>query len=215
MLRLEGFRRELGAFALSADFEVKGGERAGLVGRSGSGKTTLLRLIAGLDAVDAGRVSLDGRDITRLAPEARGIGYVFQEQALFPSLSVLENAAFALRMRGASREEREREAMPWLERVGLAGLAGASVLKLSGGERQRVAFVRALMWKPRVLLLDEPFSALDAGLRASLRSQLVELHELWPVPLILVTHDEADLEAVATFRLGIAEVGRERRVSRG
>ena len=124
---------------------------------------------------------------------------------MFPSLSVVENAFFGLRMRGVPKDQCEAEALIWLERVGLKSLATASVDTLSGGERQRVAFVRALIWKPRLMLLDEPFSALDTALRATLRHELVELHKLWPVPLLFVTHDQADFEAVATLQLKFEE----------
>ena len=209
-LVLSNIRKRLGSFEVCANFTIAPGERAALVGRSGSGKTTLLRLIAGLDLLtrsDQGEIKLGDQVITELAPEKRAIGMVFQDQALFPALSVLENASFGLRMRGFAKAERDRLTLPWLEKIGLASHAHASVNQLSGGERQRVAFVRALVWKPKLLLLDEPFSALDTELRSLLRRELVELHQLWPVPLLMVTHDEADLEAVATVRLKLEESG--------
>ncbi|OFZ79262.1 MAG: hypothetical protein A2583_01255 [Bdellovibrionales bacterium RIFOXYD1_FULL_53_11] len=208
-LRLDGVEKKYPGFTLRASFEVGHGARAAVSGRSGSGKTTLLRIIAGLErfdgAGDFGRIMIGGDDVTRMPPEKRGIGYVFQDQALFPSMSVLDNAAFGLRMRGMGREERESLVMPWLEKTALAGQARGGVEKLSGGERQRLAFVRALVWKPRVILLDEPFSALDAGLRAAMRAELVSLHLLWPVPLLIVTHDVEDVEAVATARVPFSE----------
>ncbi len=213
-LVVEWLARRMPDFALEASFTLAPGERAALAGRSGSGKTTLLRLLAGLDEADSGRVRLGDRELTRLPARERGIGFVFQDQALFPALDVLENVAFALRMRGAGREERAREAMPWLERLGLASRARADVSILSGGERQRVALARALVWKPRLLLLDEPFSALDAETRAAARRELVELHRLCPAPLILVTHDEGDLEAVATVRLSVRSEGGLRKIER-
>ena len=126
---------------------------------------------------------------------------IFQDAGMFPALDVLGNATFGLRMRGMAKAEREGEGLRWLERVGLASLARSPVDKLSGGERQRVAFVRAVIWKPRLLLLDEPFSALDAGLRDALRSELLELHRLCPAPLLLVSHDERDAAALATQTL--------------
>ncbi len=195
---------------LRADFAVAGGERAALLGSSGSGKTTLLRLLAGLDRADSGRILLDGREITALAPEKRDIGVIFQEQALFPALDVLDNVTFGLRMRGVQAGEREAQGMEWLERVGLASKARSNVNVLSGGERQRVAFARAVSWKPRALLLDEPFSALDPSLRSALRQELLRLHSLWPVPLLLVTHDEADVAELATRRLRIDVQGEKR-----
>ena len=207
-LKLEQVKKVIGGFTLCANFEIGEGERAALVGPSGSGKTTLLRIIAGLEQLrgkgDQGRLFLD-TEMTDLPPEDRNIGMVFQDHALFPALSLIENVTFGLRVRKVAREEREAQAMPWLEKVGLKSRAHSSIQNLSGGERQRVAFLRAILWKPKLILLDEPFSALDAGLRASLRRELVELHMLWPVPLIMVTHDEADLAAVATTRLGYAE----------
>jgi ABC-type nitrate/sulfonate/bicarbonate transport system ATPase subunit len=117
---------------------------------------------------------------------------------------VLENAAFGLRVRGASARERRAAVMPWLEKTGLASRAAEGITHLSGGERQRVAFVRALAWKPRLMLLDEPFSALDPELRSSLRGELLELHRQWPVPLLLVTHLEEDASELATVRLNLA-----------
>ncbi|MCM2278730.1 MAG: ATP-binding cassette domain-containing protein [Oligoflexia bacterium] len=204
-LRVEALAKRIGTFTLQADFMLGPGERAALVGRSGSGKTTLLRLLAGLEAPDLGRIRLGKREITMLPPQKREIGMVFQDQALFPGLDVLENVTFGLRMKGVSRKEREALALPWLEKVGLLDRARFPVERLSGGEGQRVAFVRAILWRPKLLLLDEPFSALDAELRGVLRRELVELHQLWPVPLLLVTHDVQDLEAIATVRLELHE----------
>lgn len=201
-LEIRSVRKQVGDFLLKADFTVHSGERVAIQGRSGSGKTTLLRIIAGLEDfsqdIPGGEILLGGRKLTRLPTEKREIGLVFQDAALFPTLSVAENAAFGLKIRGVSRRDRLEQTMSWLRRVDLAELADAPVATLSGGEKQRVAFVRAILWKPRLLLLDEPFSALDPDARAALRSELVKLHELWPVPLILVTHDAADVQAVAT-----------------
>jgi ABC-type Fe3+/spermidine/putrescine transport system ATPase subunit len=204
-LEVRGLKKRVGGvqgFELRADFEVQPGERLAVLGRSGSGKTTLLRLIAGLESLapsrDQGTICLGAREITHVSPQSREIGYVFQDAALFESMSVLENAAFGLRMRGVGRSQRCETVLPWLERVGLRDRADHGVQRLSGGERQRVAFVRALVWKPRLLLLDEPFSALDHDLRQTLREELLRLHAAWPVPLIVVTHDREDVEALAT-----------------
>lgn len=208
-LRLDQIRKCFTDFTVSADWSVQPGERCALVGRSGSGKTTLLRVVAGLSDLtgpgDGGRVWLGDRDLTPLPPEKRNFGVVFQDQALFPTLSVLENAAFGLKIRGMGKAEREAEVLPWLERVGLKARAQSGVERLSGGERQRLAFVRAFVWKPQAMLLDEPFSALDDGLRRTLRSELVELHRLWPVPLLMITHDEADLQAIAATQIAVQE----------
>jgi ABC-type sugar transport system ATPase subunit len=205
-LEVRGLRRRLPGFALEADFTVPAGGRACLLGKSGSGKSTLLRAIAGLDSPgpgDSGRVLAGGRDLTELPPERRGVGFVFQEQVLFPSMSVLENCVFGLRIQGVARVEREAEGLRWLERLGLGRHARSGVATLSGGERQRVAFIRALIWKPALVLLDEPFSALDSELRGVLRKDLLELHRSWPAPMVIVTHDPADVEALATIRLRI------------
>jgi ABC-type Fe3+/spermidine/putrescine transport system ATPase subunit len=207
-LRVEGLLKYLGDFALQADFSIGVGERAALLGKSGSGKTTLLRVLAGLEALsgpaDAGNIYLGQREITALSPQKRNVGLVFQDQALFGGLNVLENVTFGLRMRGVGKEERDSLALPWLEKVGLKNLVRAPVGQLSGGEKQRVAFIRALIWRPHLVLLDEPFSALDSELRSVLRNELVELHKLWPAPLLFVTHDETDIQAVATVRLNLS-----------
>jgi ABC-type Fe3+/spermidine/putrescine transport system ATPase subunit len=208
MLRIEGVTKRIGAgaeaFELRASFGVAAGDRAVLSGPSGSGKTTLLRMIAGLERPDGGRITLQDGDRTHelneLPAHLRRLGVVFQEQALFPSMTVLENVAFGLRMRKIARAERESESREWLARVGLAGREGSGIAGLSGGERQRVALARALITRPRALLLDEPFSALDPEARSVLRGVVLELHAAWPVPLLVVTHDQADAEALATRR---------------
>lgn len=192
-------------FELSANFNVGVGERVALVGKSGSGKTTLLRILAGLEPLvgpsDGGQIWLGNEEITHWTPQKREVGFVFQDAVLFQALSVLDNVTFGLRMKGIPRSERDSMGLEWLDRVGLRSKAHGAVDTLSGGEKQRVAFVRALIWKPRFLLLDEPFSALDRGLRESLRAELLELHQLWPAPLLLVTHDENDIQALTTVRL--------------
>jgi ABC-type sulfate/molybdate transport systems ATPase subunit len=215
-LRLENLRKRIEDFVLTADFSLKEGERTALIGKSGIGKTTLLRLIAGLETLDSGRVFLGDQDVTDWIPQKRRIGFVFQEAALFPSLDVLGNAIFGLLQHGCSRTEAEKQGLEWLEKVGLSQRAHSSISHLSGGEAQRVAFVRALIWKPQLILLDEPFSALDAELRQELRLQLLRLHEQWPVPMLLVSHDAQDLEQIANVRLELRAVagGPERAVIR-
>jgi putative spermidine/putrescine transport system ATP-binding protein len=170
-----------------------------------------LRLLAGLDTLggptDSGRIWLDRNEITQAPVERRQIGFVFQDPALFESMSVLENAAFGLRMRGAGKSERRSAVLPWLAKVGLDARADDGVEWLSGGERQRLALVRALCWKPRLVLLDEPFSALDRELRQALRADLLALHREWPVPWVLVSHDREDVESLATSERKI--IGRD------
>lgn len=215
-IRVESLSLRLADFELRADFRLEPGERCALVGRSGGGKTTLLRWLAGLDAGVSGRLFVADREVTGLPPEARGFGVVFQEQALFPALSVEDNASFGLRMRGQTRADSRRAAREWLARVGLEERARSGVDTLSGGERQRLAFVRAMIWRPELVLLDEPFSALDAANRERLRAALLELHREWAAPVLLVSHDEADVAGLATSRLVLDESvgGRERRFAK-
>lgn len=200
-------QQRLGDFELQAQFEVRPGERVGISAPSGSGKTSLLRWIAGISTAPAidGSVKLGGRRLDLLPPERREIGMVFQESALFPALRVWENAAFGLAVRGVPVGERKQRALEWLGQVGLGARAMDEVTHLSGGERQRLAWVRALIWKPRLLLLDEPFAALDSSLKESLMGILRELHASWPVPLLWVTHDREEISQLATRTLRFTE----------
>jgi sulfate transport system ATP-binding protein len=163
-----------------------------LLGPSGSGKTTLLRVIAGLEHADEGRVLVDGRDITEVPVRARDFGFVFQTFALFPQLSVRENIAFGLRVRKASPTQLAARVDELLALVKLDGLADRLPAQLSGGQRQRVGFARALAPYPKVLLLDEPFGALDVQVRLELRQFLTELHAATHVTTLLVTHDQEE-----------------------
>jgi len=209
-LQVENLTKQVGDFILDAHFTVAAGERAILLGPSGSGKTTLLRILAGLEPLcpprDCGKIRLGDTEITHLPPQERDIAFVFQDATLFPAMNVLENVTFALKMRGISAEERGAQADHWLEKVDLKAKKYSGVTHLSGGEKQRVAFVRALIWKPRLILLDEPFSALDTQLRELLRKELLDLHKLWPAPLVLVTHDRADIQAVGTVKLSLSSI---------
>jgi ABC-type sulfate/molybdate transport systems ATPase subunit len=200
ILRVEGLRVRFPRLTIEADLSVRPHERLVLSGPSGSGKTTIFRFLAGfpVEGCESGRVLLGSQDLTGQSPEQRGLGVLFQEALVFPALSVLENAAFGLKVRGVGKDERRHDVMPWLERCGLARHADAPATTLSGGEKQRLALVRALCWKPRALLLDEPFSALDPALRSEMGEWLLELHAAHPVPFVLVTHDLYEAERLGT-----------------
>ena len=187
--------------------DIGDGEFFVLLGPSGSGKSTLLRAIAGLTGVDHGRISLHGRDVTHIAARARGVGLVFQNYALFRHMTVADNIEFALRvrrMRAAQRRERRREL---LRLVALEGMDDRLPSQLSGGQQQRVAVARALAHKPEVLLLDEPFGALDAKIREELRRTIREVQRELGITTILVTHDQEEAFALAD-RIGIMNLGR-------
>ena len=187
--------------------QVEEGSLTALLGPSGSGKSTLLRVIAGLEAPDAGAVTIEGADATRVPPQKRGIGFVFQHYAAFKHMTVRENVAFGLRVRRRPRAEVREKVSELLALVGLDGLAGRYPAQLSGGQRQRMALARALAVEPRVLLLDEPFGALDAKVRAELRAWLRRLHDEVHVTTVLVTHDQEEAMEVADT-LAVMERGR-------
>ncbi len=187
--------------------EVADGEFFVLIGPSGSGKSTVLRMIAGLNTVDEGRVLLRGRDVTDAPPQQRGVGFVFQHYALFRHMTVAENVEFALRVRRIAASERRRRRDELLELVGLAGLGGRTPTQLSGGQQQRVALARALAHRPEVLLLDEPFGALDAKIRVELRRALRRIQTELGITTIFVTHDQDEAFELAD-RLGVMNFGR-------
>jgi sulfate transport system ATP-binding protein len=177
--------------------EAPGGGLLALLGPSGSGKTTLLRIIAGLEVPEAGSVFYQGEEVTRQAARERNVGFVFQHYALFRHLTVFENVAFGLRVRGRPEAQIRARVRELLHLVRLEGLEERRPAQLSGGQRQRVALARALAAQPRVLLLDEPFGALDARVRQELRQWLRRLHETVGVTTILVTHDQEEAFEVA------------------
>ncbi len=177
---------------------VAPGETVAVLGPSGSGKSTLLKIVAGLEPLDAGRVLFDGQDITTLAPERRRFALMFQDFALFPHLDVQDNVAFGLVEQGVRKADARTQAHAMLERFGLQAFAHARVTQLSGGEQQRVALARALITQPHVLLLDEPFSALDAQLRLQLREEFRQRITEFNMATVLVTHDEAEARAMGT-----------------
>jgi sulfate transport system ATP-binding protein len=178
-------------------FSVPAGSLTALLGPSGGGKSTVLRIIAGLEVPDTGSVHIDGEDVTRIPARSRGIGFCFQHYAPFRHMNVWENVAFGLKVRRQSKEEIEHRVAELLELVRLEGFAKRFPSQLSGGQRQRMALARALAVKPRVLLLDEPFGALDAQVRKELRTWLRELHETVAVTTVLVTHDQEEAMEVA------------------
>ncbi len=191
------------------DLDVADGELLVVLGPSGSGKTTLLRAVAGLQALTSGRVLLGGRDVTGVRAGARNVSMVFQSYALFPHLTVEDNIAFGLEVRGTPRREARRRAREAAEVVGCGQLVGRRPAELSGGERQRVALARALVRAPDVFLFDEPLSNLDAELRVSTRDALLALHERVGGTTIHVTHDQVEAmvlgDRVAVVRDGLVE----------
>lgn len=180
------------------NLNVHPGETVAILGPSGSGKSTLLKIVAGLEPLDAGQVMFNGQDITTLAPERRGFALMFQDFALFPHLNVQDNVAFGLVEQGQRKSAAREQARAMLQRFGMAAFAHAKVWQLSGGEQQRVALARALITQPRVLLLDEPFSALDAELRLQLRDEFRQRIASAGMAALLVTHDEAEARAMAS-----------------
>ncbi|MBK8988727.1 MAG: ATP-binding cassette domain-containing protein [Chloroflexi bacterium] len=187
--------------------EVHDGELFVLLGGSGSGKSTILRMIAGLVEPENGRIELNGRDVTYLPPQERGTGFVFQNYSIFRHMTVAQNVEFGLQIRRVPSEKRQQRSAELLELVGLAGLGGRYADQLSGGQQQRVALARALAYEPAVLLLDEPFGALDVKIRAQLRKSLREIQRQLGVTTILVTHDQEEAFELAD-RIGVVHRGR-------
>ena len=190
------------------DLTVEPGEVLALLGPSGCGKTTLLRVIAGLEAADpGGRILFSGEDVTARPIETRGVGMVFQHYALFPQMTAAANIGYGLKIRGIAEEERRRRVGELVDLVRLNGLEHKRPAELSGGQRQRVALARAVAVRPRVLLLDEPLTALDAKLKESLRDELAELLRRLHITAVHVTHDQQEALAIAD-RLAIMQAGR-------
>jgi sulfate/thiosulfate transport system ATP-binding protein len=194
MIEARSVTKQFGTFVALDDVSVgvPAGSLTALLGPSGSGKSTLLRIIAGLEQPDAGRVLIDGHDITSRPPQKRGVGFVFQHYAAFKHMTVWKNVAFGLEIRRRPRSEIKDRVTQLLELVQLGGLADRYPAQLSGGQRQRMALARALAVEPNVLLLDEPFGALDARVRKELRAWLRRLHDEVHVTTIFVTHDQEE-----------------------
>jgi putative spermidine/putrescine transport system ATP-binding protein len=208
-VRLERLRREYGAVTAldGLDLRLAPGELVALLGPSGCGKTTALRLVAGLEEADAGRVVVGGEDYTRRPANRRDMGMVFQAYSLFPHLTAAQNVAFGLRLRGQGSRERLARAREMLELVGLSAQADRYAHEMSGGQQQRVALARALAIRPKVLLLDEPLSALDAKVRAQLRDEIRRVQLEVGTTTLFVTHDQEEALAIAD-RVGVMSAGR-------
>ena len=213
-VRLSGIRRVYGDVVAVAgiDLDIAAGEFFTMLGPSGSGKTTTLRVIAGFERPDAGRVELQGVDVTHVAPAQRAVNTVFQDYALFPHMTVAENVEYGLRVKGMGRRDRRARALDVLERVRLPGLGDRKPVQLSGGQRQRVALARAIVNGPPVLLLDEPLGALDLKLRQEMQIFLKALQRDLGITFVYVTHDQDEAltmsDRLAVFNQGqIEQVG--------
>lgn len=202
-IKIQNISKTFGSFQALQDIsiDIESGELIALLGPSGSGKTTLLRILAGLEGLDQGAILFDGQNITEVGPKERKIGFVFQHYALFRHMTVFENVAYGLKVRPRktrpSKEEIKKKVHELLSLVKLENLADRYPSQLSGGQRQRVALARALAVEPKVLLLDEPFGALDAKVRKELRRWLRKLHNEFHVTSIFVTHDQEEALDVA------------------
>ena len=213
-IALRSLSRRFGDDAIALDnidLDIRPGEFFTLLGPSGCGKTTLLRLIAGLDIADGGAISIGSRDVTMTPAHQRSINTVFQSYALFPHLSVRDNIAFGLRMQGVSRAEQARRVADIATIIKLEGLLDRHIDQLSGGQRQRIALARALVCEPDVLLLDEPLSALDAGLREQLQFELRVLQQRLGMTFVFVTHDQEEA-MVMSDRIAVLNDGKIQQV---
>ena len=189
------FKKERGVKNIS--FQLEKGELVSFLGPSGCGKTTLLNIIGGFVKNDSGSIYLEGKDITEYPPEKREIVTVFQNYALFPHMNVIENVKYGLKYRGYNKEEQIKLAKEYLKIVGLEGYEKNSVGELSGGQQQRVALARALVLQPKILLLDEPFSNLDAKLKIAMREEIKELQKRLGISMIFVTHDQEEALSIS------------------
>ena len=209
MIAVRDVTKSFGDFVALDDvsLEIPDGSLTSLLGPSGSGKSTLLRIIAGLEQPDTGTVVIHGDDATRVPPQRRGIGFVFQHYAAFKHMTVRDNVAFGMKIRKQPKDRIRARVDELLEVVGLAGYQKRYPNQLSGGQRQRMALARALAVEPRVLLLDEPFGALDAKVRAELREWLRRLHDEVHVTTVLVTHDQEEAMAISDH-IAVMDEGR-------
>lgn len=198
-VEVKGLNKNFGSYQASKDvnFSIGQGQLVGLLGPSGSGKTTILRMIAGLETPDTGEIIINGVRVNEIEPGKRGIGFVFQNYALFRHMSVYDNIAFGLDVQKVAKVEKHERVMELIELIGLRGLEKRLPHQLSGGQRQRVAFARALAPRPNLLLLDEPFAAIDAKVRKELRSWLKEMVKKLNITSIFVTHDQEEAVEIA------------------
>ncbi|HMO09045.1 MAG TPA: ABC transporter ATP-binding protein [Paracoccaceae bacterium] len=210
-LTIANLEKSFGTIRVVKDFNlsVDKGEFISLLGPSGCGKTTVLRMVAGFEVPTSGSIRIDGQEVTGLRANARNIGMMFQAYALFPNLTVADNVAFGLRVKGVGRAEREARVAEMLALIGLPELGARYPFQLSGGQQQRVALARALAPRPRVLLLDEPLSALDAKVRVSLRNEIRAIQRELGITTIFVTHDQEEAlsisDRIVVMNGGIAE----------
>ncbi len=208
-VKITNLTKRFGEFNALDDFaiDIAAGEFVSILGASGSGKTTVLRIIAGLEEPSSGKILIGGMDTTHLPPEARDIGLVFQDYALFPHMTVRQNVAFPLLMRRMGRDRTDAEVDKVLALVGASHLEARRPNQLSGGQQQRIALARALVFGPKLLLLDEPLSALDKNLREQMKSELKSLHRKTGTTIIYVTHDQSEALAMSD-RVVVMQEGR-------
>lgn len=214
LLEIRGLRNGFGERTVIRDLDlsVASGELVCLLGSSGCGKTTILRMVGGYLDADAGSIRLEGQDITRLPPEARPVSTVFQSYALFPHLNVVENVAYGLKFLGVGRAAARERALGMLEAVDMAAYAEARVSEISGGQQQRVALARSLVLNPKLLLLDEPLSNLDAVLRTRMRAEIKGIQRSFGVAMLFVTHDQKEAMTLGD-RVAILHDGRLEQVA--
>ena len=208
MIQIDGLYRKWKEFSLeNINLNIKKGEYFVILGPTGSGKTLLLELIAGFYLPEAGFIKINGEDVTRLPPEERGLGFVYQDYSLFPHLSVRKNIEFGLKVKRMGKEEMSRQSDKMMDLLGISHLEDRYPRTLSGGEQQKTAIARALIMKPSILLLDEPLSALDARTKAVLQEELRDIHRSSDITIIHVTHDQTEAMMLAE-KIGVMMNGR-------